>query len=422
MRYSQFILILVCLTGLSNAASATTEKANNERSSTSSPVAAENIAKGEELLKRSCEFYRTLDRFSAHLTTDVSLKKEGKTTHKVNSVSCDFKRSNYLKIKVLKPKKGAEVVLNGLNAHFYNPKWQTYANQTLASPEQIYKEQDFTIVTDGALGETLIQSLTSADPYSEIMKNRTLKSYDGLTVVDGKKCHQLRLNTKGMSCDSLVWLSAGSKPWVTQFMAVRDCPLKILPAPAQPTPTTELSLSAVYGKMRDNPQLKTTDFKPPAGAQLVSHFGGSSEQDARQALVGLAAPEVKVRTAGDDKFLLSKQRGKVVVMEFWATWCPPCCRALPILEAVTESFSKSDVVFIAVNEKEEQDKVKSFLSEKSLNVRVGFDADGEVSQRYRVVGIPQTVVIGRDGKIKSIHTGLTPDFKEQMTKELQSML
>ncbi|MBS1955860.1 MAG: redoxin domain-containing protein [Cyanobacteria bacterium SZAS-4] len=426
------LLLFFCLITLINSAPAETAQTNGGSTDSVEPVhtserlpetvasPADGIAKAEQLLKMSCDFYRSLNSISGQLTSDTTTKKDSEVTHKMHLIGFEFERSKYLSVKVLKPVHGGVAVLNGSNASFYNPKWKTYAKATINSFDQIFQNQDFSFVTDGVLSDTLFQALLSDDPYAGILKNRKIKSYDGITKIGGESCHQITFSTSDMTCDSYIWLSAGDKPWVRKYTPVRDCPINFLPV--RPGPVTQLSINASYDRMRDNYAVRKRALKPSASSKSATHLAGSAGDDARQIMVGQRAPKVNISTTDGGKFSLSRVRGKVVVMDFWATWCGPCVRAMPVLESITGGFPKSDIAFIAVNEKEEPEKVQAFLREKSLNPLVGFDKDGEVSQRYRVVGIPQTVIIGRDGKVKSVHVGVGPNFKDQLTKELQSLV
>ncbi len=415
------ILLFLWLITLMNSASAQTVQSNLQVTEPAA-LSADHSEKAELLLRKSCDFYRSLKNMSGRLTTELTTKRNSEITQRLYEIGFEFERSKYLSIEILKPANGGVATLNGLDAMFYKPKWKSFANATVNSFDQVFQNQDFNFVTEGVLPDTLFRGLASDDPYAAIMKNRKIKSYDGITVIDGEKCHQLTLSTREMICDAHLWLSAGAKPWIKRYMPVRDCPLKILPVPSQPGPVIELTVNVVYSGMRDNQTVRKRGIKPASSAKRVTHLAASAAQDARQSLVGSRAPKVNISTIGNGKFNLSRARGKIVVLEFWATWCPPCCRALPILEYVTGEFPKTDVVFIAINEKEGFEKVRAFLKEKSLNPRVGLDVNGEVAQSFRVVGIPQTVVIGRDGKIASVHVGLTPEFKQEITKELQSLV
>lgn len=99
-------------------------------------------------------------------------------------------------------------------------------------------------------------------------------------------------------------------------------------------------------------------------------------------------------------------RGKVVVLEFWATWCAPCIAEIPVLNALQASLDSAKVQFISVDD-EDPAKVAAFLKKKQISGWVGIDTTSKVFERYGLNGRPDTVVVGPDGRVVS--TTLRPE-------------
>jgi uncharacterized protein (TIGR03435 family) len=91
-------------------------------------------------------------------------------------------------------------------------------------------------------------------------------------------------------------------------------------------------------------------------------------------------------------------KGKVVVVEFWATWCAPCIESIPHLNELAERFEDKDVVFISLTE-EPRTTVEPFLKRKPIKGWVALDTDHQAREAYGITGIPHTFIIGRDGRI-----------------------
>jgi thiol-disulfide isomerase/thioredoxin len=140
------------------------------------------------------------------------------------------------------------------------------------------------------------------------------------------------------------------------------------------------------------------------------------------ALLGNAAPAFELPTLEGQPFKIADAKGKVVVLDFWATWCGPCVRALPILTEVTTKMADQGVVFYAVNLRESEDLVRGFQTKQSLTFPVLMDKEGAVGDQYFVQGIPQTVIIGKDGTVQAVHIGFNPALGEQLTKELTTLV
>ena len=177
---------------------------------------------------------------------------------------------------------------------------------------------------------------------------------------------------------------------------------------------------------------KTFAFEPPKDAKKVAEFGPPDEEPAAAAnaaaaepesLKGKAGPDFALDLLGGGKMQLAQHKGKqVVVLDFWATWCGPCVRALPALAEIAAAYKDKDVVVYAVNQREEAEIVKRFLETKKLALTAAMDAKGEVAKLYQVKGIPQTVIIDKDGNIAALHVGFSPTLKETLTKEIEALL
>ena len=104
------------------------------------------------------------------------------------------------------------------------------------------------------------------------------------------------------------------------------------------------------------------------------------------------------------EFTLSDHEGKVILLNFWATWCGPCVGEMPAFEELQETYGE-DLVLLAVSSGEDEETVKSFLEKNGYTFRVGLDLDYTVFSLYPSEYIPYTVVIGTDGKVAVTHTG-----------------
>jgi peroxiredoxin len=116
-------------------------------------------------------------------------------------------------------------------------------------------------------------------------------------------------------------------------------------------------------------------------------------------LVGKAAPEFELEMMGGERFRLSEHKGKIVVLDFWATWCSHCLQSMPELVRLHSEAAGRDVEVIAVNLEESRDAIAAMLDRHKWKIPVALDRDGVVAARYGVTAIPQTVVIGRDGSV-----------------------
>ena len=147
---------------------------------------------------------------------------------------------------------------------------------------------------------------------------------------------------------------------------------------------------------------------PPPGAKDMATAragGGGEEENPAAALEGKAAPDFKLAGADGKHVSLADLKGSVVILDFWATWCGPCRESLPHLNDIYNDKKDAGLKAYAVNLREGKEKVDKFAEQSKLTIPVLFDTDGKVAEKFNVEGIPQTVVIGKDGKVKKVVVG-----------------
>ena len=140
------------------------------------------------------------------------------------------------------------------------------------------------------------------------------------------------------------------------------------------------------------------------------------------ALVGQPAPDFTLDKLDGKPFRLSEQRGKVVVLDFWCTWCGACIQALPQLDRLVGQHKNRDVLLVAVNLQEPPETIRAALKRLTLETTVALDQDGAVAGKYAAVAIPQTVIIDRSGKVFRLFVGGGPQYIEQVQEALQKVL
>lgn len=137
------------------------------------------------------------------------------------------------------------------------------------------------------------------------------------------------------------------------------------------------------------------------------------------AAVGSPAPDFELKNLAGDDVTLADYKGDVVVVNFWATWCPPCRAEMPGIQAVYDTYKAQGLTVLAVNAQEDQDTIQSFVMETGFTFPILPDPYGQAIREYGVRSFPATFIIDREGRIDTIHQGqITPEDLEAIVRPL----
>jgi thiol-disulfide isomerase/thioredoxin len=167
-------------------------------------------------------------------------------------------------------------------------------------------------------------------------------------------------------------------------------------------------------------------FKPDKDAEKVKEFDWDKlmEMPDPEELVGRAAP-VLAGTALDEKPIsLEALRGRVVLLDFWATWCIPCVKAMPEMQKLAEKYAEKPVTVIGVNQDARgmDAKVKKFLAEKKVTFRQFLDIGGKLGRQYKVGAIPCTFLIDGKGVVQAVRVGAVPKLLDELSEQVDKLL
>jgi len=117
------------------------------------------------------------------------------------------------------------------------------------------------------------------------------------------------------------------------------------------------------------------------------------------------AADFTLDTRGGGRFHLSEQKGKVVFINFWATWCPPCQEEMPAMERLYTRYKTNGLVMLAVSVDADPRAVTPFITEHKFTFTVGFDSNMELANAYGVRGLPASFVVDRQGHLAAFALG-----------------
>jgi len=141
------------------------------------------------------------------------------------------------------------------------------------------------------------------------------------------------------------------------------------------------------------------------------------------ATVSGPAPNFTLQSNAGGQVSLASLKGKVVMVNFWATWCVPCRQEMPHLEALYEKYNGLGFELLAVNvEKNNAEGARKWLQETPVTFPVLFDPENQVTKLYKVQTMPSTVIIGRDGTMRFMHNGYKPGYENDYQTQVRALL
>ncbi|MDD4737342.1 MAG: redoxin family protein [Kiritimatiellae bacterium] len=258
--------------------------------------------------------------------------------------------------------------------------------------------------------------LFNPDPYEEMMSGVTRLTMKPDEVSDGATYRVLYGEQEQINWSALI---AADDPPLMRRMIMQ-------PELGDDGGEVEIQIVLDVQTQEINPTFGEDDFvfTPPADAKKVESLmpGPGSDEAGPVELLGKEAPDGRLPLLDGTSVSLTSHRGKnVVVMDFWATWCPPCRRALPVLNNLAERWGGSNVVFYAVNRREDEKTIQSFMEKQAIDFPVVLD-NGELAEAFGVSGIPHLVIVDASGIVQYVHVGFSSGMEEELDGQLARIL
>ena len=399
---------------------------------------AKTEAQSNPLIEKVSDFYKTLPGATFKSTTHVVA--DDMPQPMIQMVEVAIAKPNKFSLRSTDDMSGADIVSNGTSIMASASDFEIYsespAPKTLAEvAEQANNGEGPFAMSDPML--PMLLTLFTADPQQLFsadfmdITSAPSKEFDGIHT-DGIT-FRMTNNAIG-DMNMTAYFAQGDQPWL--IAVIPD--LSELQQEGMPSFEVTLKMEDWKAGEPDNaafalkPKENWTKVDDLVAAIMDKQqemmegmeFEGDGQEPTHK-LVGEQAEDFELPMLRDDKMVkLSNLRGKIVVLDFWATWCGPCVMGLPHVVEAVDAFKDKGVVFFAIDQDEPAEKVQAFVDRKKWTFPVLMDKKGMVAKKFGVVGIPQTVIIGADGTILNIHVGfLGPKTtKSNLTEDIEAAI
>jgi peroxiredoxin len=376
-----------------------------------------------EVIQALSDYYRQARTLQTEVETAMRVKAQGMDTTMSSTYQFALQRPNRIALILKSGMMGATMISDGKHFYVHLPMMNQYTmDEAPATLDDLGGHGGMMAMAMGGGGAMFLQPLLAPDPAEALLEDVNEARHAGTVEIDGARAHHLKL--KQDQFDSQLWVLTGDRPLIHKISVDMS---RVMAEAGEDTPAfmkgMEMQIDVAFRNWKVNEDLppETFRFEPPEDAEKVdSFFAGLLDQEPH-ALLGQEAPPLKLKLLDGGQFDLAVHKGRdIVILDFWATWCPPCVRALPGLIEIADEYRERNVVLYAVNQEETPQTIRRFLERRKLSVKVPLDDDGQAGEAYQVEGLPQTVMIGKDGIIHLVHVGAAS--KTELREDLDALL
>lgn len=135
-----------------------------------------------------------------------------------------------------------------------------------------------------------------------------------------------------------------------------------------------------------------------------------------------AAPDFTLPSSTGENVRLAEQRGQVVMLNFWASWCGPCRKEMPLLDEMSKRYSAAGFVLYGVNVEEDNTDAKKLIKELGVSFPILYDTESKASSLYNVDAMPTTVVIDKKGEIRFVNRGYKAGDENKYRDQIRELI
>jgi thiol-disulfide isomerase/thioredoxin len=159
------------------------------------------------------------------------------------------------------------------------------------------------------------------------------------------------------------------------------------------------------------------------GGAASGEEGSAAAPDAKHPLIGSVGPDFSQKAVGGGGQVAFRDlKGKVAIVDFWATWCEPCKKSFPKLQELSTKYGANGFVIVGISEDDESDGIPAFASALGAKFPLAWDKDKAIAGRWKPKSMPSTYIVDRQGTVRFVHLGYRDGEEVAIEKEIKSLL
>lgn len=396
---------------------------------------AETLSEQElAVLQSISDALETINSVEIEADFVISFEFNGMKNNTSMPVSFAFDQANKLGMMKLH-----QILLIADGEHFY--KVSEEAKSYKKTPYETLDEISGLLGSESSIGPNELEYLMASNKLELLKKvwKEASMSYEGEEACEGKPCWKLRVGQIGLA----MAMERDWHIWIDQATGLIAKAEILPPEPVDSEAKADLDSmdhEALMRNMRMSYKVTHRSVNEPISAELFTFDAPEDYKEIKRFLSGplsnfkgLAPFELSGRQAPSFELELldgstfhypEDAQGKVVFIDFWATWCSPCMMALPDVVSLAESFSDEPVLFLGISRDslDSQTSVEEAVEEHNISYPIGIDASDEISEAFFVEGIPCIVIIGADGIVQGRQVGYSPEAESMLTDVIRRVL
>jgi thiol-disulfide isomerase/thioredoxin/outer membrane lipoprotein-sorting protein len=376
------------------------EPAKPKRQLNTGPIVASNA---EQFLKESMDRYAGLESFRAQIDRTFTL---GDKPPEPGKKQVFFEAPNKFKVVTEVPGVTLTSVSDGAKLVEYTTSTEV-APQSYPAPEY-FQAPEASLLSASILSGSLLHAFfAGADHYEELVNTLLgkVEFLDNTTLANSEKAKVVQFYAQGKYGTSRVWISEQTGLVHKIEFDAEPIVQELLQDPSinREFKLSEGKLNAkvveLISQVKTNEPIAVKEFDTTIPEKLMRVASG---QPLLQA--GDTAPDFTVTSLDGRKVSLKDLKGKIVLLDFWATWCGPCIEALPHTAEIAKEFGSDELVVLAISD-EKKETVEEFLKEHKIDVPTFLDEGSKANQALAIQGLPTYVVIDAQGKVAKVSVG-----------------